>query len=38
MFQRLDFIRATSRIVDLDFDTAAQAGWINEDLKNQTKG
>ena len=36
--KRLEFIRATSRIVDLDFETAAEAGKINEDLKGKAKG
>ncbi len=31
--RRLEFIRATSRIVDLDFETAAEAGKINEGPK-----
>lgn len=37
-FSRLEFIRATSRIVDLDFETAAEAGRINEELKHEAKG
>jgi predicted nucleic acid-binding protein len=36
--KRLEFIRATSRIVDLDFETAAEAGKTNEDLKGKAKG
>ena len=36
--QRLEFIRATSMIVALDFETAVQAGEINEELKDQAKG
>jgi predicted nucleic acid-binding protein len=36
--RRLDFIRATSRIVDLDFETAVEAGEINEKLKPQAIG
>ena len=36
--QRLEFIRSTSRIVDLDFETAMEAGEINEKLKNQAIG
>ncbi len=36
--QRLEFIRASSRIVDLDFETAAEAGRIKEDLKVEAKG
>ena len=35
---RLEFIRSTSRIVDLDFETAMEAGEINEKLKNQAIG
>jgi predicted nucleic acid-binding protein len=36
--RRLEFIRATSKIVDLDFETAAEAGETNEKLKNQATG
>ncbi|XES78544.1 MAG: type II toxin-antitoxin system VapC family toxin [Candidatus Bathyarchaeia archaeon] len=36
--KRLDFIRATSRIVELDFETAAEAGKVNEEQKGTTKG
>ncbi len=36
--QRLEFIRSTSRIVDLDFETAVEAGELNEKLKEQAKG
>jgi predicted nucleic acid-binding protein len=36
--QRLEFIRSTSRIVELDFETAVDAGEINEELKEQAKG
>jgi predicted nucleic acid-binding protein len=36
--QGLEFIRATSRIAELDFETAVQAGQTNEDLKDQAKG
>ena len=36
--QRLEFIRATSRIVDLDFETAVEAGMVIEDLKGKAKG
>ena len=36
--KRLEFIRATTKIVDLDFETAAEAGKINEDLKEKAKG
>ena len=34
----LEFIRATSRIINLDFETAAEAGKTNEDLKGNAKG
>jgi len=34
----LEFIRATSKIVDLDFEIAVEAGGINEELKVETKG
>ncbi len=36
--KRLEFIRATSRIVDLDFEIAADAGKLNVDLKENAKG
>jgi predicted nucleic acid-binding protein len=36
--RRLEFIRATSRIVDLDFEIAVEAGEINEKLKEQAIG
>jgi predicted nucleic acid-binding protein len=35
--KRLDFIRKTTRIIDLDFETAAEVGKITQELKNQTK-
>ena len=35
--QRLDFIRDTTRIVNLDFEIAAEAGKIIRELKTQTK-
>jgi predicted nucleic acid-binding protein len=35
---RVEFIRSTSRIVDLDFETAVEAGEINEKLKMQAIG
>ncbi|MGD6807268.1 MAG: PIN domain-containing protein [Candidatus Bathyarchaeia archaeon] len=35
--RRLDFIRDTTRIVDLDFETAAGAGKIFEELGSQVK-
>ncbi len=36
--QRLEFIRSTSRVAELDFETAVAAGEINEELKEQAKG
>ena len=36
--KRLEFIRATSRIVELDFETAVEAGEISEELRDQAKG
>ena len=36
--KRLEFIRATSRIVDLNFETAVEAGRINEGLKQEMNG
>ena len=36
--QRLEFIRATSRIIDLDFETAVEAGSEIEELKSKSKG
>ena len=36
--RRLEFIRATSRIIDLNFETAIEAGEINEDLRDKAKG
>ena len=35
---RLEFIRATSKIVDLNFEIAAEAGVIDLDMKNKVKG
>jgi predicted nucleic acid-binding protein len=35
--RRLDFIRDTTRIVDLEFETAAEVGKITEELGRQTK-
>jgi predicted nucleic acid-binding protein len=35
--QRLDFIRDTTRILDLDFEIAAEVGKIIEELGSQTK-
>lgn len=36
--KRLEFIRATSQIVDLDFEIAAEAGEIDLDMKKKVKG
>ncbi|MDI9576682.1 MAG: PIN domain-containing protein [Thermoproteota archaeon] len=36
--KRLEFIKATSQIVNLDFETAAEAGKTNLDLNRQAKG
>jgi predicted nucleic acid-binding protein len=36
--RRLEFIRSTSRIVDLDFEIALEAGEISEDLPAEAKG
>lgn len=36
--KRLEFIRATSQIVDLDFEIAADAGEIDLDMKKKVKG
>jgi predicted nucleic acid-binding protein len=36
--KRLEFIRATSRILDLDFEIAIEAGGISEELKVEAKG
>lgn len=36
--KRLEFIRASSRIVDLDFEIAAKAGEIDVDMKRKIKG
>ncbi len=36
--KRLDFIRATSRIVDLDFEIAAEAGKTDVEMKKKAKG
>ena len=36
--RRLEFIRATSRIMELDFEIAIEAGGISEDLKVEMKG
>ena len=35
--KRLEFIRATSQIVDLDFEIAAEAGEIDLDMKKKVK-
>jgi predicted nucleic acid-binding protein len=36
--KRLEFIRATSRIVSLDFEVAAEAGKTDLDMKKKVKG
>jgi len=36
--KRLEFIRATSQIVDLDFEIASEAGEIDLDMKKKVKG
>jgi predicted nucleic acid-binding protein len=36
--KRLEFIRATSQIVDLDFEIATEAGKIDLDMKKDVKG
>ena len=36
--RRLEFIMATSKIVELDFESAIDAGGISEDLKVEMKG
>ena len=36
--KRLNFIKAMSRIVELDFDTAVKAGYTNLELGSQAKG
>ena len=36
--KRLEFIRATSKILELDFEAAVEAGEINEELRDQAKG
>ena len=36
--RRLEFIRSTSRIVDLDFEIALEAGEVSEDLKAEVNG
>jgi predicted nucleic acid-binding protein len=36
--KRLEFIRATSRIVNLDFEVAAEAGKTDLDMKKKVKG
>jgi predicted nucleic acid-binding protein len=36
--RRLEFIRATTKIVDLDFEIAVDAGGVSEDLKTEAKG
>ena len=36
--ERLEFIRSTSRIVDLDFEMATEAGRIDVEMKKKHKG
>jgi predicted nucleic acid-binding protein len=36
--KRLEFVRATSQIVDLDFEIAAEAGRIDVEMKKKTRG
>ncbi len=36
--QRLEFIRATTRIIDLDFEIAAKAGEIDPEMRKERKG
>ena len=36
--KRLEFMRATSQIVDLDFEMAAEAGKIDVEMKKKAKG
>ena len=36
--KRLEFVRATSQIVDLDFEIAAEAGKIDVEMKKKAKG
>ncbi|MCW4007311.1 MAG: PIN domain-containing protein [Candidatus Bathyarchaeota archaeon] len=36
--KRLEFIRAKSRIIELDFETAAEAGKIDVEMKKKVKG
>lgn len=36
--KRLEFMRATSQIIDLDFEIAAEAGEIDLDMKKKVKG
>ena len=36
--KRLEFVRATTRIVDLDFEIAAEAGKTDVDMKKKVKG
>jgi predicted nucleic acid-binding protein len=36
--KRLEFIRATTRIVDLDFEIAAEAGKTDVNMKRKVKG
>ena len=36
--KRLEFVRATSQIVDLDFENAAEAGKLDVEMKKKAKG
>jgi predicted nucleic acid-binding protein len=36
--KRLEFVRATSRIIDLDFEIAAEAGKTDVNMKKKVKG
>ena len=36
--KRLNFIKAMSRIIELDFETAVKAGEVNSQLESQAKG
>lgn len=36
--KRLEFMRASSRIVDLDFEAAAEAGEVDVDMKSRVRG
>lgn len=36
--KRLEFVRAVSQIVNLDFDTALKAGAVDSDMKKKVRG